>query len=150
MKNFYEICKEVEKMDVLSYSSILADKSLTILPELNEITEDEIDAITIFATFIIGSIVADGKIKEEEYILLYPMLYTFFGDRIDFEECKDIAKEFRKEGKELKQYIDYMVDILGLISDDLKEDIIIVCLLICAVDGHISAREKNWVKQLID
>lgn len=30
----------------------------------------------------------------------------------------------KQEGKELKQYIDYIVDILGLISDELKEDII--------------------------
>ncbi|MGN1327102.1 MAG: TerB family tellurite resistance protein, partial [Clostridia bacterium] len=121
-----------------------------ILPELNAITEDAITATTIFATFIIGSIVADGKIKEEEYILLYPMLYTFFGDSVDYEECKKIARKFKKEGKELNQYIDYIVDILGMFSDELKEDIITVCLLICAIDGNISAKEKNWVKQLID
>lgn len=150
MKRFYEICKNVEKMDVLTYSAVLAEKSLKILPELNAITEDAITATTIFATFIIGSIVADGKIKEEEYILLYPMLYTFFGDSVDYEECKKIARKFKKEGKELKQYIDYIVDILGMFSDELKEDIITVCLLICAIDGNISAKEKNWVKQLID
>ncbi|MGM9876934.1 MAG: TerB family tellurite resistance protein [Bacilli bacterium] len=150
MKRFFEICKNVEKMDVLTYSAVLAEKSLKILPELNAITEDAITATTIFATFIIGSIVADGKIKEEEYILLYPMLYTFFGDSVDYEECKKIARKFKKEGKELKQYIDYIVDILGMFSDELKEDIITVCLLICAIDGNISAKEKNWVKQLID
>ncbi len=150
MRRFYEICKEVEKMDVLTYSTVLAEKSLKILPVLNEITEDEIEATTIFATFIMGSIVADGKIQEEEYILLYPMLYTFFGDSVDYEDCKEIAKEFKQEGKELKQYIDYIVDIFGLISDELKEDIITVCLLICAIDGNISAKEKNWIRQLID
>lgn len=42
-----------------------------------------------------------------------------------------------------------MVDILGQLSDKLKEDIIIVCLLICAVDGTISYKERKWVKQLI-
>ena len=101
------------------------------------------------------------------------MLYTFFGDSVDYEDCKKIAKEFKQEGKELKQYIDYIVDIFGLISDELKEDImpienliafadskagqdyfgeniITVCLLICAIDGNISAKEKNWIKQLID
>ena len=150
MKNFYQICKDVEKMDVLSYSTILAEKSLTILPMLNNIMEDEIDATTIFATFIIGSIVSDGKLKEEEYLLLYPTLYTFFGEQVNYEDCKKVASEFRKESKELKKYVDYMIDILGEFSDELKEDIIIVCLLICAIDGHISAKEKNWVKQLID
>ena len=75
MRKFNEICKSVENMDVLTYSAVLAKKSLEILPALNEITEDEIDA---------------------------------------------------------------------------KEDIITVCLLICAIDGNISAKEKNWIKQLID
>lgn len=93
MRKFNEICKSVENMDVLTYSAVLAKKSLEILPALNEITEDEIDAVTIFATFIIGSIVADGKIKEEEYLLLYPMLYTFFGDSIDYELPKNLNKK---------------------------------------------------------
>ena len=149
MREFNELCKEVENMDVLSYSAILKEKSLRILPALADILEDGIDAVSVFATFIIGSVVADGKVNEEEYVLLYPMLHTFFEDQIDYEDCKAIAKEFRKEGKELKKYVGYMIDILGSVSDDLKEDIIDVCLLICAVDGNISLREKNWIKQLI-
>ena len=68
MRKFNEICKSVENMDVLTYSAVLAKKSLEILPALNEITEDEIDAVTIFATFIIGSIIADGKIKIVDYV----------------------------------------------------------------------------------
>lgn len=149
MREFDELCKTVENMDVLSYSAVLAEKSLEILPALKEITEDDIDAISIFATFIIGSVVADGKIKEEEYLLLYPMLHVFFGDTVNYEDCKKIAREFRKEGKELKKYLDYIIDIFGLISDELKEDIIIVCLLICAIDGKISIKEKSWIKQLM-
>lgn len=137
-------------MDVLTYSSVLAEKSIKILPALKEITEDGIESTAIFATFIMGSIVADGKINEDEYLLLYPMLYTFFGNSVDYEDCKKIAKEFKQEGKELKQYVNYIVDILGLISEELKEDIIVVCLLICAIDGNISVKEKNWIKQLID
>ena len=33
-----------------------------------KMNKDEIDAVTIFATFIIGSIVADGKIKIVDYV----------------------------------------------------------------------------------
>ena len=43
-----------------------------------------------------------------------------------------------------------MVDLIGLFSEDIKADIIVVCMLICAIDGNISAKEKNWIKQLID
>lgn len=149
MREFNVLCKETEELDVLSYGEILAEKSLTIIPALDLIFEDEIVATSIFATFIIGSIVADGKIDEAEYALLYPSLREFFGDNIDYESCKKIAKAFKAESKELKQYVDFMTDILGQLSDELKEDIITVCLLICAVDGKISLKEKMWIKQLI-
>ena len=42
-----------------------------------------------------------------------------------------------------------MVDILGELDDELKDDIVIVCMMICAIDGKISLKEKNWIKQLI-
>ena len=31
-----------------------------------------------------------------------------------------------------------------------REDVVIVCLLACAVDGKISFKEKQWIKRLID
>ena len=58
-------------------------------------------------------------------------------------------KSMRADNRQLKRYVDDMVDLLGLVSDDLKEDIILVCLILCAVDGKISAKEKRWIKQLI-
>lgn len=149
MREFNQLCNEVEKMEVLTYGAVLADKATDIIPALSVIMEDEIDGLTIFATFILGSIVADGKIDESEYLLMKPLLEDFFGTHINYEDCKKIAKEFKPEGKVLKEYVDYMVDILGQLSDKLKEDIIIVCLLICAVDGKISYKERKWVKQLI-
>lgn len=36
-----------------------------------------------------------------------------------------------------------------MLSEELKENIIIVCLLICAVDGKVSPKEKTWIKQLV-
>ena len=51
--------------------------------------------------------------------------------------------------KDYNNTVDLMVDILGTISLDLKRDIIIVCMMICAVDGKISYKERKWIKQLI-
>ena len=43
-----------------------------------------------------------------------------------------------------------MVDLIGFFSEEMKADIIIVIMLICAVDGKISSKEKKWIKALID
>lgn len=136
-------------MDVLSYVALLGIKSKRILPALIDITQDDETGVEIFASFIIGAIAADGRLSETEYELLSPLLHAFFGEELDYETCKKAFRKMAPEQRELKKSVDEMVDVLGLLSDDLKDDIITVCLLICAVDGKVSLRERNWIKQLI-
>ncbi|MBO4357705.1 MAG: TerB family tellurite resistance protein, partial [Candidatus Methanomethylophilaceae archaeon] len=59
-------------------------------------------------------------------------------------------KAVRKDAKDDRVIIDYMVDILGEVSPELKADIIIITMLVCAVDGKISYKEKKWIKQLLE
>lgn len=150
MTNLNQICKEIENLNPLSYSRILAEKSASILPALKQITNDGLDGASIFATFILGSIVADGKLSQKEYDLMQPLLYAFFGNNINYDICKKIVKRYRIESDEFKSDLNAMIDILGTASEQLKHDIITVCLLICSVDGKITAKEKQWIKQLID
>lgn len=150
MSDFNKLCKEFEQIDATTYRALLAEKSLKVLPALMAITEDGLSGAEIFATFIMGAIAADGKLSEEEYLLVYPLLSLFFGDSVNYEDCKKAVRSLRKEGNELKKIVDEMVDVIGLVSDDLKDDIIIVIMLITADDGKISLREKNWIKKLIE
>ena len=46
--------------------------------------------------------------------------------------------------------MDAVADLLGEVSPDLKDDIVMVCMLVCAVDGSISERERAWIRQLIE
>lgn len=149
MKDFNRLCKEFEELDALSYGVILGEKSIKIIPALSAITESGIDGATIFATYVLGAIVADGKLSEEEYVLCYPLLHAFFGEHINYEDCKKAARLLRPESRELKKALSEMTDVFGQLSDELKEDLIIVCLLICSIDGKISLKEKAWIKKLI-
>ncbi len=150
MSDFNKLCKEFEQIDATTYRALLAEKSLKVLPALMAITEDGLSGAEIFATFIMGAIAADGKLSEEECLLVYPLLSLFFCDSVNYEDCKKAVRSLRKEGNELKKIVDEMVDVIGLVSDDLKDDIIIVIMLITAIDGKISLREKNWIKKLIE
>lgn len=149
MREFNLICKEFEQLDSLSYGVILAKKSAKILPALKNITKDGLTGAAIYSTFILGAIVADRRISEEEYALCYPLLRAFFGEEIDYNDVKKAVKLLKTESTELKRNVDEMVDILGELDDELKDDIVIVCMMICAIDGKISLKEKNWIKQLI-
>lgn len=149
MTDFDKLCKDFEQLDVVSYTTLLLDRSQRILPALAAITQDGESGIEIFRTFILGAIIADGRLSEEEYALIYPHLHDFFGDSLNYEDAKKAFKQMRQEQREMKKVVDEMVDVLGILSDDLKDDIILVCMLICAVDGKISLKEKSWIKQLL-
>lgn len=149
MKDFNNLCKEFEEMDVLSYSVILGKKSLKVIPALSAITKDGFDGVSIFATFVLGAVAADGRLSEEEYIFLYPVLSAFFGDSVNYEDCKKAVRLLKPESRALKKAVNEMVDVFGQLSDELKDDIIIICMMICAVDGKISLKEKNWIKKLL-
>ena len=112
-------------------------------------SEDGLTGAEIFASFIYGAIAADGKLSEEEYALVYPLLHIFLGDDVNYEDTAKAFRSMKSDNREMKKRVDEMVDLIGLFSDELKADIIIVIMLICAVDGKISLREKNWIKQLI-
>ena len=149
MSDFNKLCKAAESLDPLEYSAIITAKTLKIVPALKALTGSREDVLELLATFMIASVYADGKLDESEYLLMLPALKLFFGDEVNYETAKAIVKAFRPEGRELKKVVDALVDILGEVSPELKDDIITVCLLICAVDGKISLREKSFIKQLI-
>lgn len=149
MKEFDQLCKAFEEMDLLSYGTLLQEKSNTVVPALAAVSGSDYTGLSAFATFIMGAIAVDGRLTEEEYILTKPMFEAFFGNTVDFELCSGLIRRMKPENKELKKNTDHLVDALGHLSEELKEDIITVCMLICAVDGKISLKEKNWIKQLI-
>ena len=149
MKDFDKLCKDFESIDIDTYAAVLTEKAMKLIPALSAFSEDGLSGIEIFASFIYGAIAADGKLSEDEYALVYPLLHAFFGDSIDYNDAKRAFYSLSKEHKELKTIVDEMVDLIGFFSDEMKADIIIVVMLICAVDGKISLKEKNWIKKLI-
>ncbi len=149
MSDFNKLCRAAEELNPLEYSAIITAKTVKIVPALKALTDKPEEVLELFATFMIASVYADGKLDESEYLLMLPALKLFFGDEIDFESAKAVVKAFRPEGRELKKVVDDLVDLLGEVSAELKDDIITVCLLICAADGKISLREKQFIRQLI-
>ncbi len=149
MKEFDQLCREFEQLDPLTYGVLLAEKAADIFPALALVTGSEEEGASLFATFILGAVAADGKLSEEEYALVYPMFHAFFGEEADYEACKKAVRSMRAEKKDLKETVDAIVDLMGLLSEELKDEIVLVCLMICAIDGKVSLSEKNWIKKLV-
>ena len=149
MKDFNELCRSVEELSPLEYAAVLGRTSLKIMPAIRAFSEDGRTCAEVLAAFVIASVYADGKLDESEYLLMAPLLKAFFGEDFDFEDAKKLAKDWRKEGRAVKKEVDYLVDFLGTLSEELKGDIIFACLLMCAVDGKVSLKEKSYIRQLM-
>ena len=149
MKDFNELCRSVEELSPLEYAAVLGRTSLKIMPAIRAFSEDGRTCAEVLAAFVIASVYADGKLDESEYLLMAPLLKAFFGEDFDFEDAKKLAKEWRKEGRAVKKEVDYLVDFLGTLSEELKGDIMFACLLMCAVDGKVSLKEKAYIRQLM-
>ncbi len=150
MFEFSKLCKAVEEMDPSVYAEVITRKSADIIAALSAITQSGKDGVTIYLTFILTSIAADAKLDESEYRMIRPMLEKAMEREITYEVAKKFFTDAGLDNpKEYKRAVDQMVDLLGMVSMDLKRDIVIVCMMVCAVDGKISSKEKKWIKQLI-
>ena len=149
MFEFTKLCNEFEKLSPVERGAMLAAKSVKVLAKLHAYETDEFDPVVALAAFIVGSVAADGKLHEKEYLLIYPALVKVFGQDFDYERVKK-AFENDKEGiKETAKYTKQLIRVLEFVDEDLYEDVIILCLCIVTIDGKISLKEKNYIKKLI-
>lgn len=148
MKDFDELCKIAEELSPDEYAGIITSQIAEILPALHTITGGD-KAVGVFTSFLLASIFADGKFDEAEYLLLYPLLRGAFGADVSFDYVNGLAKSLRSQIKEFKKSAKELLDEIGEVDEDLKDEIIILSLLICAIDGKVSIKEKNYIKQLI-
>ena len=151
MSNFDALCQVLEDMDNDTFNDIVNQKSADVIKALIGITEDSLSGVSVFADFILCAVALDGRLAEEEYVLAKPILDTILESDVSYEDALEFfdgAGLGDPEG--YKDTMDAVADLLGEVSPDLKDDIVMVCMLVCAVDGSISERERAWIRQLIE
>lgn len=148
MFEFTKLCKEFESLSVLERGAFLVENSVKVFKKLNDLNLPNIDPVQTLAGFILGSIVSDGRVNEQEYLLMYPALLRVFGDDFDFESVKNSFKKDREGRKAIKKYTQEMLKFLSSVDDELQEDIILLCLCIVSVDNRISPKEQRYIRRL--
>lgn len=151
MTNFDTLCQVFEEMDNDTYNDLINQKSADVLRALIDITEDEMDGVSIFADFVMCAVAADGKLSEEEFLFLKPSLDLILGKDATYGDAQKIFYDNGLDKpKDYKRAMDHMVDVIGEVNPALKDDIVLLCLMICAVDGRVSEKEKRWIRNLIE
>lgn len=148
MFEFAKLCKEYENLSAPERGVMLTGKSVKILAKLKLLELPGVDPVHALAGFILGSVVADGRVNEQEYLLIYPALVHVFGDDFDFDTIKDSFRKDREGREAVKEYTQEMLSFLALADETLREDVIALCLCVVTVDGKISLRERNYIRKL--
>ena len=148
MFEFQKLCGEYEKMSALERGAVLATRSARVLTALSALEIPGVSPVETLAGFIIGAVVSDGKLSEQEYLLIYPSLLRIFGDDFDFERVKESVKKDADGRRAIQRYTRELCALLALMDDSLRDDVVMISLCALSVDGRISLRERNYVKKL--
>ncbi len=151
MSDFDALCKKLEQMDPETFTQLFNELSVDVISNLTELSANGKDGLSAYIEFLLASVAADGKMTEEEFVLLKPLFDRVEGKDLTYAEGVEVFKKMGLEKPEAyKNVVDTMVDIIGLVSEDLKDKIVMLCLLVCAIDGEVSDEEKKWIRQLVE
>lgn len=148
MFEFKKLCDAYENLSTVEKGFLLTEKSIVINQKLECLSLPGIEPFTTLAGFILGSIVADGKVNEQEYLLMYPALVQVFGTNFDFTSVKEAFRRDSDSHKIITAYTRDMIRILDFLDEELKNDMITLCLCVVAIDGKISLKEKKYIRCL--
>lgn len=149
MFEFIKLCNECEKLNPLERGLLLTEKSVSVLAGLNALQVEGVSPVKALAAFIVGAAVSDGVLNEKDYLYIYPSLIKAFGDDFDFLEIKKYYKVTKDVKKELERHTKELMEVISRADEELKADVITLCILITAVDGKITLKEKRYIRQLL-
>ena len=130
MFEFSKLCKEFEARTALERGVIMTGKSAEIFAKLRKLNVPGVDPVQTLAGFILGSVVADGRVNEQEYLLIYPALIHTFGDDFDFESIKQSFKDDRDGRNAVKEYTQEMLSLISRADESLIEDVVLLCFFL--------------------
>ncbi len=151
MSTFNELCKKLEDMDDESYNQTFNTLSVKVMNDLAEFTDTEEDAYSIYLQFVLAAVASDGKLSADEFNLLKPFFDKSADKDVTYEEAVAMFEEMGLDNpEEIKGTADLMVDIIELASPEAKDDIVMLCLMVCAIDREVTDEEKKWIAQLVE
>jgi uncharacterized pyridoxamine 5'-phosphate oxidase family protein len=138
-------------MEPEKYRQLFNEVSEHVLDQLASLKIDDKNGITAYMQFILASVSADGNLSEGEFELLKPIFDAMAEKDVSYEEGRELFNMIGLNKPDAYQNIvNTMVDIIGIAKEDLKDEIILLCLLVCAIDGKVSEKEKAWIRQLAE
>lgn len=148
MLDIEKLCADIEKLDPFAFAGMIGEKGESVINGMAEVVGSHEDAVTLFTVLVFGAVNSDGKLDEKEFGLIKPLLEDAVEKEVDYESAVEFMSALKTQKNEYNKMIISLSAMFGAVSENLKTDIVTLCLLICASDGKISKREKNWIAKI--
>ncbi len=140
MFEFEKMCKKYESLSFEELREIVVQESATILPALDAL---EGDGLSAFILFIATACAASGELELGEYKLFEEIT----GVTVSYEDALAIVDAAK--GKDAQETVNGIVDLFGVLDEDVKYSMVMFCLAFCAANGRIDMREKKFIRLLL-
>ena len=140
MFEFDKMCKKYEALSFDELKEIVASESQIVLPALDAL---EGDGLSAFILFIATACAASGELELGEYKLFEEVT----GVSVSYEDALSIVDAAK--GRDAQETVNEIVDLFGVLDEDVKYSMVMFCLAFCAANGKIDAREKRFIRLLL-
>lgn len=148
MTDFQKLCRICEQMTDVERGLNVTAKAVEVVAKLKALDIPGVRPVETLVAFIVGSAVADGKLDDNGYVAIAPSLEKAFGGECDIAVIKQSYKVSKDVRREVKRHAEQLMSVISRVDDDLADDIVLLCLLICSVDGKVTLKERSYVRQL--
>ncbi len=148
MSDLKTLLRQVEDMPTSAILKGIMDHTKPVLEGLESVGIDE--PVKMYLTLVISMIAVDGKLAENEYQVLSPMVEAVIGRKMTYAEAKDfVFKGSSFNDKELRANITNVVNMVYNRDQRVFMEIMILLIYISGVDGDICRRERKFLEQLM-
>ena len=142
-QKWHEVCK----LDPSSYLSIFQFKSDMIIFTTRDTYVDDINGLTLYVKLLFQTLNFNYAFNKEVYDKYKDLLSAAIGYEISFEEAERLASNGRRENRELNEFVDDVKRMFRKIPNEIKEDIILLCLILGCVDKRPSYKVRTFLNR---
>ena len=145
MKDLNALFKKVEKMPKEELFMAVQESSMDIIPALQGVSGKNEESVMMYCVFLHAVLAADGRLADEEFATVAPLMSAVFGNTFDYDACRAQVKKFA-DNKQIKAE---MVDLINRLPEEIAKEMIFVAIAICAIDGKVSKPERDFIEDML-
>lgn len=146
--DFIELCKECETLNSDLRNIMIVEKATKILEKFRKSSQNaaEISPANALTAIMMNATVAGGVHSNKNMKRVAPYLDQIFGGNHEFNTVRITYMNGAQGLAQLNQYVANILKIVHLHDHELELEILLLCMLIMSSNGHISTKERSYLK----